>query len=320
MKKLYFKIILILFAFLTTTPLFSQQKKMTAADYIKTYSSLAVKEMKRSGVPASITLAQGIHESDNGNSDLAREANNHFGIKCHSTWTGKKMYKDDDEKNECFRKYKTAEESFRDHSDFLKNTKRYAFLFDLDPTDYKAWAKGLKTAGYATNPKYPELIISTIEDNNLQVYDRDYVAENKNTNFKKHKSKKLGDVDNYSIKAGREIFTKNRRNYIIIKKGDTFFKFASEFDLSISFLHKCNDMDKDDPLKEGQIFFVQKKRNRAERASEFHIAKQGETIWSVSQFYGIKLNKLYKKNKMRKGEEPKEGQKLWLRKTKDSDG
>ena len=153
----------------------------TAADYITTYRDLAISEMKRSGVPASITLAQGMLESDYGRSTLARMANNHFGIKCHSDWKGETYRKDDDRRNECFRKYRRAEDSYRDHSDFLRKGSRYSLLFDLDPADYKAWAHGLKRAGYATDPQYASLLIRKIEENRLYSYDRGYVAESVKT-------------------------------------------------------------------------------------------------------------------------------------------
>ena len=141
-------------------------------DYIKEYNSLAIKEMKRSGIPASITLAQAMLESDNGNSTLARKANNHFGIKCHSSWKGAKVYHDDDKRNECFRKYKSIYSSYIDHSDFITNNNRYQFLFELSLSDYKAWAKGLQKAGYATSRTYAELLIKIIDNNQLYVYDQ----------------------------------------------------------------------------------------------------------------------------------------------------
>ena len=261
--------------------------------------------MKRTGIPASITLAQGIHESDCGNSKLAIEANNHFGIKCHSTWNGEKIYKDDDQKNECFRKYKKAEDSFLDHSDFLTKTKRYAFLFELKQTDYKAWANGLKQAGYATNPKYPDLLIAIIEANNLAAFDIGIVVST---------IKEKSEIQ--QSKSKHEINKINRVEYITIKKGDTFFKLSEEFDRSIRYLHKCNDMDKDDVLKEGQIFYVEKKRNKAERGADFHIVKQGETLQSISQQYGVKLRKLYRKNHLKKEASAHAGEKIWLRGSK----
>src|SRR5690554_5416321 len=156
--------------FISSSTIAQSAKRISRAEYISMYKDDAIREMHRSGVPASITLAQGILESGDGNSALARKANNHFGIKCHGDWKGKTYYQDDDEKDECFRKYKSVLESFRDHSEFLKKP-RYAFLFELKPTDYKGWAKGLKKAGYATNPRYPQLLIKIIEENNLHQYD-----------------------------------------------------------------------------------------------------------------------------------------------------
>ena len=145
--------------------------RMSREEYIEMYSDIAMKEMLRSGVPASITLAQGMLESDNGNSSLAKKSNNHFGIKCHNDWTGKKVHHDDDSRHECFRKYKTVYDSYVDHSDFLMNTSRYAFLFDLDVKDYRGWAKGLKKAGYATSRTYADMLIRIIEENDLHRYD-----------------------------------------------------------------------------------------------------------------------------------------------------
>jgi len=143
------------------------QKKITVEEYIDKYQDLAISEMKKHRIPASIKMAQAILESGSGNSELAVKANNHFGIKCHKGWTGKTYHKDDDEKDECFRKYKSPEDSYRDHSHFLTSRDRYKSLFDLEITDYKGWAYGLKQAGYATNPRYPELLIRIIEVNGL---------------------------------------------------------------------------------------------------------------------------------------------------------
>ena len=164
-------IIISLFLFILNYTCRSQEK-VTVAEYIDLYTDLAIKEMKNYHIPASITLAQGILESENGNSPLAIEANNHFGIKCHQEWTGKTYNHDDDIKNECFRKYTKAEDSFRDHSEFLTTRDRYKPLFDLDITDYKGWAYGLKQAGYATNPRYPEILIRIIEENGLAELDK----------------------------------------------------------------------------------------------------------------------------------------------------
>jgi flagellum-specific peptidoglycan hydrolase FlgJ len=164
MKRLLF------IAFATVTIYNSQSQHSNVKQYIDTYKEVAINEMIRTGVPASITLAQGILETEAGQSDLVRASNNHFGIKCKSDWAGEVVYHDDDARGECFRSYASAEESFRDHSDFLKNRPHYAFLFNLDPTDYEGWAKGLKKAGYATNPAYSNMLVRIIFENNLQDY------------------------------------------------------------------------------------------------------------------------------------------------------
>lgn len=284
-----------------------KNQKFSKEDYVDNYHELAIKEMKRTGIPASITLAQGIHESDCGNSILAVEGNNHFGIKCHASWDGEKMYKDDDRKDECFRKYKSAYESYRDHSDFIKNSKRYSFLFGLPGTDYKAWAYGLKKAGYATNPKYPELIIAIIEDNNLAGFDKGITVPVK---------KDEGGKTKGSDAREHEVSRKNRVNSITVRKGDTFFKIGEEFNRTIRYLHRCNDMGEDDMLKEGQVLYLDKKRNRAERGIDFHTVRAGETLHSISQLYGVKLKKLIKKNRLKPGDQVRPGDKLSLRKKK----
>ncbi len=313
--------ILIFIFLILLKPVYSQsdKKRISREEYINSYSKLAIKEMKRSGVPASITLAQGMLESDNGNSTLARKANNHFGIKCHSTWNGKKYFHDDDEKQECFRKYKSVHQSFLDHSDFLRNGKRYKFLFDLKPDNYKAWARGLKKAGYATNPEYANLLIKIIKENKLYEYDtgkkikRSKEAEEK----KESKAVHLADVDNYTIgPIGREVLQRNRIDYIIVKKEDTFYKITEEFDLILLQVYKYNDLPKDAVINEGDVLYIQPKRSKAEYKYEFHIVKEGETMYSISQLYGIKLKQLYKKNLMQVGNEPVTDQKIWLRKRK----
>src|SRR6056297_1707454 len=188
--------------------------------YIEAYKDLAVREMKRSGVPASITLAQGMLESDYGRSTLAVNANNHFGIKCHNDWTGKRIYHDDDRRNECFRSYRYVYESFKDHSDFLTGVSRYDFLFDYEITEYKKWARGLKKAGYATSPTYASKLINLIERYQLDQLDRQkFSSQTENT----ADQSRLGNVDNYQISVQRHsIRSNNRIDYIKVKDGDTF--------------------------------------------------------------------------------------------------
>lgn len=320
MKKFLFFLSILYFPSL----LFSQQKRITRAEYIAQFSDIAVKEMKLTGIPASITLAQGCLESDDGNSSLAREANNHFGIKCHSTWTGKKMYQDDDEKGECFRKYPNARESFKDHSDFLANTKRYSSLFELKPDNYKAWAKGLKEAGYATNPKYPEYLIKIIEDNKLYEYDRGNKIRNKesdNSEVKKIRGKKNrqynNDSDNFGISiSGYDVKLNNRIKYIIAGEGDTPDQMARSLDMFTWEILRYNDLSKDSVLRKGQIIYIQPKRNKAEFGKNTHLVKEGETLFTLSQFYGIKLKKLAQKNNLPEDYKAKAGDVLYLRKRK----
>jgi hypothetical protein len=302
--------------------------KITREEYIEKYSVWAVKGMLESGVPASITLSQGMLESDNGNSPLAVKANNHFGIKCHSEWTGKTFHQDDDAKHECFRKYKSVYESFKDHSEFLRKYKRYEFLFSLDVTDFKGWAEGLKKAGYATNPKYPQLLIKIIEDNNLQRFDtikesdikdnnNDLIVDNNETPDDKNPKNNSNSTDDIVINANaRETKINNRIKYVIAKEGDSFEKIANEMDLMSWQLYKYNDFEKGKKPKKGQIVYLQPKRGKADFGNEYHEVVKGENMYDISQKYGIKLNKLYSRNLMKPGSQPKIGEKLNLRKNK----
>jgi LysM repeat protein len=307
---------------------FETYSQITATDYIEKYSKIAVKEMKRNGIPASITLSQGMLESANGNSTLATEANNHFGIKCHSSWKGPKIYKDDDQEQECFRKYKSVEESFIDHSEFLTKQKRYALLFEIKTTNYKDWAKGLKQAGYATNPQYPERLIYIIEENKLYQFDieinnKDLIAQvsdNYGNNTTKNSEfiikKRPKPVEDYEFQIGYDIYLNNNVKYIIAKKGDDFKKITKKLGKMAWELPKFNELDKNNELQQGQIIYIQPKRNRAEKGNEYHIVKAGETIYSISQFYGIKTKSIRNKNKLVEKHEVTVGEKLWLRKTK----
>lgn len=307
--KLKLNGIFILFALFSSMQIKANAQKdgerISRSQYIEMYKAEAIKEMQRSRVPASITLAQGILESGDGNSLLARKAKNHFGIKCHSDWNGKTFHKDDDAKDECFRKYKTVLESYRDHSEFLQK-KRYAFLFDLETTDYKGWARGLKKAGYATNPKYPQLLIRIIEENNLYQYDQLQAERSK-------KSARRAMADAKSNQSEKRILThENRIKYIVVQPDDSFEKLENEFQMNQWQFYKYNDLEKGSDLYEEGVLYLQPKRNCAKE--DYHIVEEGESMWEISQQYGIKLKKLYKKNRMEKGEEPKAGQKLSLRK------
>ena len=224
----------------------------TVDQYIQRFKSIAVTEMNTFGIPASITLAQGLLESGNGNGDLARIANNHFGIKCTADWKGKNYYKDDDSVNDCFRVYDNPEDSFRDHSNFLKR-KRYAFLFELDKNDYVGWATGLKTAGYATNPKYPQMLINTIQKYNLDQYDR---PEGEIQKIKRE-DRVLTQINNNIGKAVKDSIVNaapNNKLYTI-KQGDTLFNISKRFGLTVDELKVLNNIG-DNNIKIGQKLVV----------------------------------------------------------------
>lgn len=303
----------------TSIPAVSQ----TRTDYIATYAALAVEEMKRTGVPASITLAQGLLESDNGNSRLAREGNNHFGIKCHSDWNGKRIYHDDDRRNECFRSYSSVRESYRDHSDFLVRGSRYDFLFELKCTDYKGWSRGLRKAGYATNKDYANLLIRIIEDNQLYLYDK----KNGRLPEQLEQGRSIEEAPPGGVTTGNtvreaefhvsmtspRIMQINRIDCIRIREGDTFNSLAEEFDLLSWEIRKYNEMDGEAKLKAGSIIFLQPKRKKAEAGMDSHQVVEGETMYSISQKYGIRLRNLYKMNQMEEGRKPIVGQTIRLR-------
>ena len=297
--------------------------KMSREEYIALYKNDAVKDMLKTGVPASITLAQAVFESDNGNSELARSANNHFGIKCHKEWTGETYSQDDEHRNECFRKYNSVLESFDDHSNFLRTRDRYAFLFTLPKTDYKAWANGLKQAGYATNPDYPALIIKIIEENQLYVLDTvaspvTALTENAITVAAKPKiqMQSQGEITEVALNSPRKILELNRTQYILARKGDNYQSLAKEFDLMPWQILKYNDLSRTDLIHDGEIIFLKPKRSKAEK--EFHIVGDGETMRDISQRYAVKMNALYKNNRMQEGAQPAAGQKIWLKEKKPS--
>lgn len=294
-------------------------QKLTRSQYIERYADIAVREMIATGIPASITLAQGCLESGNGNSRLATQANNHFGIKCHG-WKGKSIKHTDDAPNECFRSYATAEESFRDHSDFLRYRDRYAFLFDLEPTDYKGWAYGLQKAGYATAQTYAASLIRIIEESELYRYDQlDPVARETlpptpteaefSTVFKPLPGQKL-----YTVSLLHEIRTTNGVPYIIAGQGDTYAQLAREYNLFKSEILRFNDSKRNQPLHAGEIVYLAAKKKESARHLDKHVVEEGETMRGLAQRYAVKMKKLYQYNAMRPGTEPEPGTILNLRK------
>ena len=308
----------------------SAQSSEFIKDYIARYRDIAIEEMKRTGVPASIKLAQGIHESSAGQSDLVYRSNNHFGIKCKSNWTGESVSHTDDAPNECFRKYTMPEESFKDHSDFLRKNQRYAFLFNLDPTDYEAWANGLKKAGYATNPRYPQLIIKLIKEYDLQHYS--LIAMGKIEDDKKrwmvmndgsgnksvlttpvvHKEKKSERKSNIINQFPSGVFKINATRVIFAKKGTSFISIAQQYRIPLAKLFEYNDdMERLDEVPFDQLIYVQRKRKTGHH--DHHIVVSGETSFDIAQLYAIRLNNLLELNHLTKGMEPAPGERIYLR-------
>jgi len=290
-------------------------KNYTRKEYIHKYKDLAVREMDRTGIPASITMAQGILESRNGNSDLARKANNHFGIKCHD-WVGPSMKFDDDKKGECFRKYAKAYDSYKDHSKFLTTRSRYAFLFKYRSDDYKRWAHGLKKAGYATDPRYPQKLISIIEAEHL--YKLDKRGAGKDFFVDLPDATELADIDgDLSIDPfGARLEMANGIHYIVTKKGDTFYSIEKNLGVERKKLLRYNDLPKNYILQVDQRLYLHNKRSKAARGYNFHRVKDGECLYDIAQQYGVKLKKLCKYNGVKKNYEVEVGERIWLRRKK----
>jgi len=278
--------------------------------YIQQYASLAVKEMHRSGVPASITLAQGLVESGAGQSKLATEGNNHFGIKCHVGWTGKSMKVDDDLPNECFRVYDNPEDSFRDHSDFLRYRDRYKFLFDLERTDYKGWAYGLRKAGYATDPSYPAKLIKNIEEYNLSRYDRMSAREAASLPAPPHhieapivvrpKTEVTVPVsEEFSFKLDRTLYSLNGVPFIYAEEGETYKSIAREYKLFKSEILHFNDLSGNPDLLPGTIVYLAPKKDKAPQGLEMYIVeKDGESFHEICQRFAVKERAVRRMNKL----------------------
>lgn len=319
MRKLFF-------AFVMLLPLSLLAQRITPEEYIQTYKDIAMQEMRDHKIPASITLAQGLLESGAGNSALAREAKNHFGIKCHKGWTGKTYYMDDDEKDECFRKYKNAEESFRDHSEFLCGRTRYAALFDLEITDYKGWARGLKAAGYATNPKYAQLLIDRIELYDLTKYDKIALGQMTDDNqlpdiapedellelaFSPENRSAYELVDMTADK--RFIYENNGVRFVYAKEGETPEQLAREFNIKYKKFCEYNLLRRPDEMvfHSGDVVYLAKLKNKNWKAKKYTVA-EGETVRDVALRFAVKPEKVMKKNGL-KSTRVQTGQVLWLR-------
>lgn len=301
--------------------------------YINRYKQLAMDEMKRTGIPASIKLAQGIHETYAGKSVLVLKSNNHFGIKCKAYWTGKKVYHDDDARGECFRKYDAPDDSYRDHSDFLRGGERYSFLFRLDPTDYKDWAYGLKKAGYATNPKYAPILVRIIETYNLQQYsliamgrmspEEEILAQVPSTDdappaldIPEEPVMELPpppaatpSVSALSYPSGE--FILNNTRVIFAKQGTLLLAVAQEFNIPLARLLEFNDMEGEEVLLKDQLLYLQRKRKTG--ANEFHVVSHGESLHDISQAEAIRLDSLLEYNNLALNVQPAVGKKLYLK-------
>jgi LysM repeat protein len=319
LKKIFYLLIIAVSGFAGVNA-----QKLTPEQYVEKYKDLAIREMKRMGVPAAITLAQGLLETENGNSDLVKKSNNHFGIKCKSSWTAEGVTHDDDAPGECFRSYKDAEASYRDHSNYLRGTDRYAFLFALDPADYKGWARGLRKAGYATNPKYPDILIKNIEQYNLQQYSLQAANEvpkvetgkyeddkeppvKKNQNNSEQSSTNNNE-QNISVTSGTNLI--NGHKYMYGKKGTSLLAIATENDINLNKLLACNDLEEDGILKNDQIIFLQKKSKTG--STDYYIVQPDESLYDVAQKNGMQLKYLLAYNQLTDNATIPGGTKLYL--------
>ena len=313
----------------------SSAQRYSRQDYIAKYKDWAITEMNRTGIPASITLAQGILESDCGNSDLALIANNHFGIKCHSDWTGATVHKDDDAEQECFRSYDNAYESFVDHSDFLVSKSRYSSLFSLKKTDYEAWARGLKKCGYATASDYADRLIKIIEEEGLAVYDsQELVADNSSVSdnsgsdsSSSDSSSSSGSSSNAKVRKTptikpsfgidpfpvHKVFYNNGVRYIEVSSSDTFSSIAREFNMMVWELLKYNDLEQNADIRAIRFLYLRPKKNRAHPDCPTYTVLDGDTAWSIAHQFGIKLRKLLSRNGLSAGQNPPVGSVVVLR-------
>ena len=304
---------ILFFAFLLGFVIISRSQRVSRQDYIRNYQVLAIREMNRSGIPASIKMAQACLESDDGNSRLATMSNNHFGIKCKTGWKGEFVLFDDDAKDECFRKYPSVEDSYIDHTNFLSGSPRYSFLFRIDPRDYKAWARGLKEAGYATAKDYPERLIKIIEDNELSRLD-EKLSQEELIAFEQRKISQAFEekltINPYST---RNVSKVNRLKAVIVREGDTFALISQEFGINTRELSQFNDYPLEYQPQPNEILYLQKKHRRTDKNHLYHIVGPDETMHYISQLYGIRYLPLIRRNQMRPGEEREPGQKVSLR-------
>lgn len=292
--------------------LHAQTMQEAYADYIEKYADIALKHQRTHGIPASITLAQGLLESSAGTSYLAKSGNNHFGIKC-SDWKGEKIYADDDSKNECFRKYRSVESSFDDHAEFLTKRGRYKELFNLDPTDYEGWAYGLRKAGYATDPRYATKLIRIIEDYDLHKFDIGKQPSKRKINSKANKKNYIWNAGPPVALTGHDLFRNNGVKCIFTEAGDTFESISNEFNISVKRLLKYNDLQETRELEPNTVIYLAKKKKRAAHNYTTHVVSEGENMYRISQKYAIRLQSLYDMNNKPYSEGAKVGEFLILK-------
>ncbi|CAN5558739.1 glucosaminidase domain-containing protein [soil metagenome] len=326
----------VLIILLFTAPCLAQKPEVVI-EYINNYQQYAIAEQLRTGIPAAITMAQAIHESGAGQGDLALKSNNHFGIKCKSNWTGDRVFHDDDSLGECFRAYNNVADSYRDHSDFLITGKRYSFLFDLDPTDYKNWANGLKQAGYATNPKYQQILQKIIEDNDLETLTETAMRQSANGNEniwlassktntpainnaptriteneaivtpEKNKAEKKETI----VASQQGIFKINHCRAVFVPTGSSLRKIAVQYGLTFNQLLAFNDIIATEKLVSNQVMFLEEKKKKG--GNKVHEVQKGETSWLISQQEGLRLDKLLAYNRLASTTKLKAGQLLYLK-------
>lgn len=285
----------------------AQRRNSRYNEYIRQYAPLAVDQMQRHKIPASITLAQGLLESGAGCSELARKSNNHFGIKCHATWRGRKVYHDDDARGECFRAYSHPRDSYEDHSLFLRQGARYASLFRLKPTDYKGWARGLKKAGYATDPSYANRLITIIEDYDLYKYDLQGLGKRATRHWEKELRKKPW------LANPHQVYLANGLAYVVARSGDEFRILGKELGISWKKLVQYNDLHRDYTLEDGDIIYLKEKHKKAAKPYTYYVVKDGDSMHSIAQKYGIRLKSLYRMNRKPGDYIPEVGDRLRLR-------
>lgn len=306
--------------------------------YIQNYYEIAIKEMIRAGVPASITLAQGILESQSGESELVKKSNNHFGIKCKPEWTGPRTFHNDDEKGECFRVYPTAEDSYKDHSNFLRTRSHYDFLFKIDPTNFEAWANGLKKAGYATEKNYPQQLTKLIKDYQLNQYTNqaliDMIKSNtdsiitsskatviSNPSSEEKEEEEIIETNNSTVTKNNPpkktsnypgtVFMINQTKVIFASEGLSLLALANQQNISLSKLIEFNDLNNIEILNEDQLIYLEKKQKKG--MNDFHIAKIGESLHTISQIEGVRLESILLYNNLQKDCKPIEGSKIYLK-------